>query len=114
MVNDSVSDMITRLRNANLVKARYVYIPKTNLTLGVTKILKEEGLVQAFELTSKELIKSKTIPDQYICIFLKYKGLKKKPYITGLKRISKPGIRVYVNRNNISKVLSGIGIGVIR
>lgn len=110
MINDSVSDMITRIRNANLIKARYVYIPNTNLTLGITKILKSEGLIQAFEVGSKN---ENVGLNQDICIFLKYKGLKKIPYITKLKRISKPGIRVYVNRNNIPKVLSGIGIAII-
>nr|YP_002600916.1 ribosomal protein S8 [Pyramimonas parkeae]ACJ71138.1 ribosomal protein S8 [Pyramimonas parkeae] len=102
MTSDRVGDMITRLRNANLVKTKYVLIPKTKLTLEMARILVQEGFIENFE-------EIKPLP-LYIRIGLKYK---EKKHITKLIRISKPGLRVYVNRNEIPRVLGGIGIAIL-
>nr|UXD06268.1 ribosomal protein S8 [Eutreptia sp. CCAC 1914B] len=110
MVSDTVSDMILRIRNANLIKNQYVFIPKTTLTINIAKILMEEGFIEAFRM-QEVYSKGKSISQ--LCIFLKYKGLKKKPYITALKRISKPGLRVYVSQKRIPRVLNGVGIAIL-
>lgn len=98
--------MLTRLRNANLIKSSKTKIFKTNLTYEIAKILKKEGFIDSYEYNS-------SLNDKYhFSIQLKYKGLKREPYITSLVRISKPGLRVYVSQRNIPKVLGGVGIAV--
>lgn len=98
--------MLTRIRNANLVKLPKVFVLQTELTIAICKILKDEGFIDTFE--------TGFIVDNNlnICITLKFKNSKQKPYITSLKRISRPGIRVYTKVSNIPKVLGGIGIVV--
>jgi small subunit ribosomal protein S8 len=103
MINDSLGDMITRIRNAHLVQMQEVLIPKTKMTLRVAELLQEEGFTHAFQETGT----------QHICISLKYKEKKAKPFITKLIRVSKPGLRVYTNKNEIPRVLGGIGIAVL-
>nr|UXD06455.1 ribosomal protein S8 [Eutreptiella sp. CCMP1594] len=110
MVNDIVSDMITRIRNASLVKAPKVYVPYTKLTFGIAEILKKENFIQRFEIKSGDSLKKDC---DFLCLFLKYRGIKKFSYITSLKRISKPGLRVYVNSVNVKKVLGGVGISIL-
>jgi small subunit ribosomal protein S8 len=97
--------MLTRIRNASLIKSRIVLIRKTLLNLNICKILKEEGFIEYYELLNDK-------DSQCISISLKYKGTKQKPYITGLKRVSKPGFRVYVDHKNVPKILGGIGTTV--
>ena len=109
-MNDTVSDMITRIRNANLVKASKVYVPYTKLTFNIAEILKRENFVQGFEVESNNSLKKNR---GFLCLFLKYRGIKKVPYITFLKRVSKPGLRVYVNSARIPKVLGGVGISIL-
>lgn len=106
MIRDSVSDMLTRIRNANLVKHQIVQIPKTKLTLSITKILKQEGYIKSFE----EFTDNNT---KMLLLCLKYQGFKKQPVITSLIRISKPGLRIYVNNKNIPNVLDNFGIAII-
>jgi len=106
VVNDTISDMLTRLRNANLAKHQIVEVPATRMTRNIASILLEEGFIQNFEEISE------STGDQLL-LSLKYKGKKREPIITSLKRISKPGLRVYVNKENIPKVLGGIGIAII-
>nr|QCI05893.1 ribosomal protein S8 [Dasysiphonia japonica] len=106
MVNDIISDMLTRIRNANLAKHQIVQITSTKLTKNIIKVLKEEGFIYEFEEVG-ENIKNNLI------VSLKYRGKNKKPVITELKRISKPGFRVYANHKNLPKVLGGMGIAVI-
>lgn len=106
--------MITRIRNAVLIKSRTVIIRKTLLTTNICRVLKEEGFIDHFESLKGNNIFGKESFIKYISISLKYKGNKQKPYISGLKRISKPGFRVYVNYKNVPKVLGGIGVSVFR
>jgi len=103
MINDSLSDMITRIRNAHLVQKQDVFIPTTKMNLKVAELLQQEGFVQSFE----------EMDTNHIRIALRYKENKAKPYITKLIRVSKPGLRVYTNKNEIPKVLGGIGIALI-
>ncbi|MGH0883549.1 30S ribosomal protein S8 [Bacillus paranthracis] len=106
VVNDTISDMLTRLRNANLAKHQIVQVPATKMTRNIVKVLREEGFIYEFEEISENL-------RNYLLISLKYKGKKKKPIIRALKRISKPGLRVYTNYKELPKVLGGIGIAII-
>nr|YP_009397075.1 ribosomal protein S8 [Spyridia filamentosa]ARW66261.1 ribosomal protein S8 [Spyridia filamentosa] len=106
MINDIISDMLTRIRNANLAKHQIVQVPATKMTRNISKVLREEGFIYEFE-EIKDRIES------YLIISLKYKGKNKKPVITELKRISKPGLRVYANYKELPKVLGGIGIAII-
>lgn len=109
MTNDTIGDMITRLRNANLVKIQDVRIPKTKLTFKIAQILKDEGFIQSYDLLQEQMDSQ-----EYFIVRLKYKGAKQStPYITRLKRISKPGLRVYVNKNEIPRVLGGIGVAIL-
>lgn len=100
--------MLTRIRNSNLVKSRKVSVVRTNLVLDIMNILKVEGFIDSFE----EVGESVSTEKGFVSINLRYKGVKQKPYITQLKRISKPGLRVYVNKKNVPSVLGGIGIAV--
>ena len=104
--------MLTRIRNANLIKARNVNVIKTNLTLKITKILKEEGFIDSFEEFGPTFLTENGLVYKYISITLKYKGPKLTSFITGIKRVSKPGFRVYSGQRDIPKVLGGIGIAV--
>ena len=103
MVNDTVSDMLTRIRNANLVKNPSVSIPKTILSLKICEILEKEGLIDSYK---KE-------PLDFIRLDLKYKGTEKIACITNLRRISKPGLRVYTNHKEIPKILGGMGVVIL-
>ena len=106
MVTDTISDMLTRIRNANMVKHQIVQIPSTKMSLAIAMILKAEGFIEDFE-NYQETNKN------YILISLKYIGKSRKPVISQIKRISKPGLRVYANHKEIPKVLGGIGIAII-
>jgi small subunit ribosomal protein S8 len=107
------NDMLTRIRNANLVKARKVKIIRNNLICKILFILKKEGFIESFN-ESDEISQIRKDPlHKYIDVILKFKGINQKPYITKLKRISKPGLRVYVTHNNIPKILGGVGILIL-
>lgn len=106
MVNDTISDMLTRIRNANTCKHSLVLIPLTNMTKKITVILKEEGFIEDFMICSATKHRS-------ILIALKYSGKKRKPVITTLKRVSKPGIRVYKSAKKIPTVLGNLGIAIL-
>nr|YP_010188900.1 ribosomal protein S8 [Orthotrichum stellatum]QZJ47703.1 ribosomal protein S8 [Orthotrichum stellatum] len=106
MSNDTIANMITSIRNANLEKTKTVEVPATNITRNIGKILLQEGFIENF----REHQENKN----YFLIFtLKYQGRKKKPYITTLRRISKPGLRMYSNHKEIPKVLGGMGIVIL-
>nr|YP_010986138.1 ribosomal protein S8 [Polyopes affinis]WOL37056.1 ribosomal protein S8 [Polyopes affinis] len=106
MVNDTIADMLTRIRNANLAKHQIVQVPATKITRNIVKVLQEEGFICEFEEVGENL-------KAYLLISLKYKGKNKQPIITALKRISKPGLRVYANHKELPRVLGGIGIAII-
>lgn len=106
MINDTISDMLTRIRNANLAKHQIVKVPATKITKNILEVLTEEGFIYTFEEINENL-------SNYILISLKYKGKNKGPIITELKRISKPGLRVYANHKELPRVLGGIGIAII-
>ncbi len=106
MVNDTISDMLTRLRNANLAKHQIVEVPATRMTRNIANILLEEGFIQNFEEVGETF-------NTQLLVSLKYKGKTRQPIITALKRVSKPGLRVYANRKELPRVLGGLGIAVI-
>ena len=106
MVNDTISDMLTRLRNANLAKHQIVEVPATRMTRNIANILLEEGFIQNFEEVGETF-------NTQLLVSLKYKGKTRQPLITALKRVSKPGLRVYANRKELPRVLGGLGIAVI-
>lgn len=101
MMTDPVADMLTRLRNASTAKHANTVLPTSRLKQQIAQILKEEGYIQDFEVLSD------TVPGS-IKVTLKY-GEGRAPAISGLTRISKPGLRVYKGRNEIPRVLGGMG-----
>lgn len=104
--------MLTRIRNAILVRSRTVSVIRTKVNTEIVRILKREGYIESFEEHGEVFLTEKGPVKQKIRITLKYKGEKQKPYINHLKRISKPGLRVYVNSRNIPRVLGGVGVAV--
>ena len=106
MVTDTISDMLTRIRNANMVKHQIVQIPATKMSLAIATILKEEGFIDNF---SNYNVENK----EYLLLSLKYTGKSRKPVISKIKRISKPGLRVYSKSNNLPKVLDHLGIAIM-
>lgn len=106
MVNDTISDFITRIRNAVLVRHKIVQTPATKMTIAITKILKTEGFIEDFEIVENQSQKS-------LLIFLKYKDRNRKPTINFLKRISKPGRRIYVNKKNLPQTIGSYGLAIM-
>ena len=106
MVNDTISDMLTRIRNANMVKHQIVQIPSTKMSLAITEILKEEGYIEDFEQYSEN-------NKNYLLISLKYTGKSRQPVICKLERVSKPGLRVYSSSKELPKVLNNLGIAIV-
>ncbi|NLY89555.1 MAG: 30S ribosomal protein S8 [Firmicutes bacterium] len=104
VMTDPVADMLTRIRNANIVRAKTVEIPASNVKKAVAEILKNEGYIEDYEVLEGNY-------QGVIKIYLKYVG--KKRVISGLKKISKPGLRVYVGKNEIPRVLGGLGVAVL-
>jgi small subunit ribosomal protein S8 len=106
VVTDTISDMLTRIRNAHMVKHQIVQIPSTKMSVAIAKILKEEGYIEDFE----NYIENEK---KYLLISLKYMGQSRKPVISNIKRISKPGLRVYSSSKKLPKVLENLGIAII-
>ena len=106
MVNDTISDTLTRIRNANLVKHQIVQIPHTKMSLAIIKILKEEGFIENFE-------DYKDNNKQYLIISLKYIGRSRQSVISEIRRISKPGLRIYSGSKQLPKVLDNLGIAIL-
>lgn len=104
--------MINRIKNAVLVKSRDVLLIRSNLVISILEVLKKEGFIDSFEECGEVFMSDKGFLYQYVSVSLKYKGTRQKPYITNIKRVSKPGFRVYLNSKNIPKVLGGVGIAV--
>ncbi|MBS3810846.1 MAG: 30S ribosomal protein S8 [Halanaerobiales bacterium] len=104
-ITDPIADMLTRVRNSNNVNKDVVDIPASNLKINIAKTLKDEGFIREYKIIDN-------YPQNKVRIYLKY-GKEDEKVITGIKRISKPGLRVYVNKNEIPRVLGGLGIAVI-
>lgn len=105
VVTDTIADMLTRIRNANQMRYKEVSVPASKLKLELAKILKEEGFIENYKMEKEDA-------QGVILLTLKY-GHNKERVITGLKRISKPGLRVYVKAEEVPKVLNGLGIAII-
>lgn len=103
MVTDTISDMLTRIRNASLVKHQIVEIAATKMSKAIAVILKQEGFIQDFEIYNEKCL----------LLSLKYKGKLREPVLSNLQRISKPGLRVYTNSKKLPKVLDNLGIAII-
>ncbi len=104
-MSDPIADMLTRIRNANMVRHEKLEVPASNMKKEIAEILKREGFVRDVEYVEDN-------KQGIIRIFLKY-GQNNERVITGLKRISKPGLRVYAKTNEVPKVLNGLGIALV-
>ena len=105
MVSDPIADMLTRIRNANQMRYKEVEVPASKIKNEIARILKEEGFIADYKLVENNV-------QNTLVLSLKY-GENKERVITGLKRISKPGLRVYVKAEDVPRVLNGLGIAII-
>ena len=105
-MSDPIADMLTRIRNANTAKHDTVDVPSSKMKLAIAQILLDEGYIKRFDLIEDGKFKT-------IHITLKYGEDKNEKIISGLKRISKPGLRVYAGKEDLPKVLGGLGIAII-
>ncbi len=104
--NDTISDMLTRIRNANLARHRTVQIPSTKVTRNIAKVLQDEGFIGDTSESTEGVARMMTVN-------LKYKGKMQQPIIRNLTRVSKPGLRVYSSCKDLPRVLGGIGIAIV-
>ena len=104
-ITDPVADMLTRIRNANSAKHETVDVPASNLKKAIAQILLEEGYIKSYSLVDNG-------NQGVIHITLKYLA-KKQPVLTGLKRVSKPGLRIYASCEDMPKVMNGLGIAIV-
>ena len=105
VVTDPIADMLTRIRNANAMKYKEVAMPASKTKTEIARILKDEGFITDYKIRNDK-------PQKTLVLTLKYTN-KKERVITGLKRISKPGLRVYTKSTDVPKVLNGFGIAII-
>ncbi len=106
MTSDPIADMLTRIRNANTAKHDTVDVPTSKMKVSIAEILLKEGYIKKFDMIDVDGI-------TMIHITLKYGADKNEKIITGLKRISKPGLRVYAGKDELPKVLGGLGIAIV-
>jgi len=104
MVTDPIADMLTRIRNAVMVRHDSVLIPASKTKLSIAKILKDEGFITDYAVLRGE-------PQRMIKIILKY--IDNQPALLGLERVSKPGLRIYVHRREIPRVYGGLGVAIL-
>jgi len=104
-ISDPIADMLTRIRNAIMVRHDFVLVPSSRIKLSIAKILKGEGFISDYEV-----LKGK--PHRVIKIYLRYSD-NNQPVLSGLERVSKPGLRVYAQRKEIPKVYGGLGIAIV-
>jgi small subunit ribosomal protein S8 len=104
-VNDPIADMLTRIRNACMARHVTVQIPSSKMKVAIAQILKSEGFIRDFEVQEGK-------PSDTIVITLKYTN-DRRPVITGLKRVSKPGLRIYSGRADIPRVRGGLGLSIL-
>ncbi len=109
-ISDPIADMLTRVRNSVLTGQSLVAMPSSKIKVEIARILKEEGYIEAYELVDEDQPTKKTLR-----LRLKYVGERRqrKPVITGLERVSRPGRRVYTRKTEIPWVLSGIGVAIV-
>ena len=105
-MSDPIADMLTRIRNANTAKHDTVDIPASKIKVAIADILVDEGYISKYDIVEDGNFKS-------IRVTLKYGADKNEKIITGIKRISKPGLRVYAGKDNLPKVLGGLGVAII-
>ncbi len=105
-MSDPIADMLTRIRNANTAKHDTVDVPASKMKIAIANILLDEGYIKKYELIDEGSF-------QTIHIELKYGADKNEKIISGIKRISKPGLRVYAGKDNLPKVLGGLGIAIL-
>lgn len=105
VVNDPIADMLTRIRNANQMRYKEVEVPASKIKIEIARILKEEGFIHDYKIKENNI-------QNLIVLNLKY-GQNKERVITGLKKISKPGLRVYSKATDVPRVLNGLGIAII-
>ena len=105
-MSDPIADMLTRIRNANTAKHDTVYIPSSKMKIAIADILVDEGFIEKYDLIDEGAFKT-------IRITLKYGADKNEKIITGIKRISKPGLRIYAGKDEITTVLGGLGIAIL-
>jgi len=106
VVTDTISDMLTRIRNATMVKHQIVQIPVTKMSVAIANILKDEGFIVGFENYQEG-------NRQYLLLSLKYTGKSRNSVISEIKRVSKPGLRVYANSKELPRVLDNLGIAIM-
>lgn len=104
-VNDPISDMLTRVRNAGMARQTETTMPSTKILVAIAKVLKDEGYIEDFRVVEKH-------PQNQLSIALRY-GPDKRHTIKEIKRVSKPGLRVYAGKNEIPRVRSGLGIAIV-
>jgi len=104
-VIDPIADMLTRIRNGLMLRKTFVLVPSSRIKMAIAQILLDEGFIQGYEVTDER-------PQPNIRVWLKYDD-KRKPILTNLKRVSKPGRRVYSGRHKLPWVLSGMGVAII-
>ena len=108
-MSDPIADMLTRIRNANTAKFDEVYVPASKMKVAIAKILLDEGYIEKYELVKSN--KNEKFED--IKITLKYFDNKKTKAITGIEKVSKPGLRIYSNKEDMPQVLNGLGIAIV-
>ena len=106
-MTDPIADMLTRIRNGVMAKHDFVSMPASKLKIAIASVLKDEGFIREFELTADA-----KGPNRVLRINLSYSG-RKEPVLTGIQRVSKPGLRVYVQRREIPRVYGGLGIAIL-
>ena len=105
-MTDSIADMLTRIRNANIAKHDMVDVPASRMEISIADILLNEGYIRSYDIVEENGFKT-------IRIALKYGAGKSERIISGLKRVSKPGLRVYAGKENLPRVLGGLGVAII-
>ena len=104
-VIDPIADMLTRIRNGLMLRKTFVLVPSSRIKMAIAQILLDEGFIQGYEVTDER-------PQPNIRVWLKYDE-KRKPILTDMRRISKPGRRIYKGRQELPRVLSGMGIAIV-
>lgn len=109
-INDPIADMLTRIRNAVMSGQTLVAMPSSKIKVEIAKIMKDEGYLEGFEM-----IEGETQPQKILRLKIKYVGERRtrRPVISGIERVSKPGRRIYTQKQNIPWVLSGIGVAIL-